>query len=32
MKSYQNVNVDFAKDLMPSTPSKYDRKIEIKCG
>ena len=28
MKSFLNINVDFAKDLMHKLPSKYDRKME----
>ena len=32
MKSYLNINVDFAKDLMHNTASKHDRKMERKSG
>ena len=31
MKSYQNINVDFVKDLMRDIAQKHDRKMERKC-
>ena len=31
MKSYLNINVDFAKDLIHTLPGKHDGKMARKC-